>query len=111
GTEATAYTATSNKGDGTNYDLSFVTGHSSKTGNVTFSAGYQRQYAVLAGDRGPFANIYKSYDFDTQTDPTMPGYGQQVGPIPTGSSAVPGGKLDTANFGMPFTVPGCTSRF
>src|SRR6185436_13049137 len=37
GTEASLYTGTSQKGDGNNYDLSFVTGHSSSKGNVMFA--------------------------------------------------------------------------
>src|SRR5205823_11862991 len=48
GTEANVYTATTNKADGTNYDLSFVTGHSSNRGNITFSGGYQNQKPVMA---------------------------------------------------------------
>jgi len=51
GTEASIYTATTQKGDGTNYDLSFVSGHSSQKGNITFSGGFQNQDPVMAGDR------------------------------------------------------------
>jgi outer membrane receptor protein involved in Fe transport len=138
GTEAAVYTATSQKGDGTNYDLSFVSGHSSKNGNITFSAGYQRQYAVMAGDRGPFASIYDGYEFAPDTAETCmdggpstacagkdgipgtaddlpngaknPNYGKAGGPTPTGSSAVPGGRLRnnlTDAAGNPIPIPGC----
>ena len=62
GTEAMAYTATSQRGDGTNYELSFVTGHSSKKGNMTFAAGYQDQKSVMAGDR-KFADHTSVYTF------------------------------------------------
>src|ERR1044071_8106368 len=50
GTEANAYVSQTGKGDGTNYDLSFVTGHSSNRGNITFSGGYQNQKPVMAGE-------------------------------------------------------------
>ena len=100
GTEATVYTGTSQRGDGTNLDLSFVTGHSSKTGNITLSAGYQKQYEVMAGDRD-FSKVTRSYDFDTKMARL------------SGSSAVPGGFLDTDPTGDGMTdaihVPGCAS--
>src|SRR4029079_8011116 len=63
GTEANIYTSTSGKRDGTTYDLSFVTGHSSDRGNITFSGGYQQQKPVMAGTRGFSAQTY-SYNFD-----------------------------------------------
>src|SRR5882672_3103546 len=63
GTEANIYTSTSNQGDGTNYDLSFVTGHSSDRGNITFSGGYQNQKPIMAGDR-EFSKQTYSYDFN-----------------------------------------------
>ncbi len=100
GTEATVYTGTSQKGDGTNYDLSFVTGQSTKKGNITFSAGYQHQDAVMAGDR-TFAATTSVYNFATGMAKL------------SGSSAVPGGFLDTdpTGDGMTdaITVPGCAS--
>src|SRR5262245_43741137 len=109
GTEATAYVGTSNHGDGTAYDLSMVTGTSSKKGNLTFSAGYQRQTSVMAGDR-KFSNLLYAYDYDINPDT-----GKQNGPVPGGSSAAVGGKLDTKGKmnpdGTPFHPPGCTARF
>jgi outer membrane receptor protein involved in Fe transport len=105
GTEATVYSGTSNKGDGTNYDMSFVTGHSSKTGNITFSAGYQRQYEVKAGDR-PFAAHYYAFDWDdADRDPMTGAFGPA---IESGSSAAIGGKLKNPGMGI---VPGCTSAY
>jgi len=104
GTEATAYVGTSNKGDGTAYDLSMVTGTSSKKGNLTFAAGYQRQTSVMAGDR-KFANLLYAYDYDINPDT-----GKQNGPVPAGSSAAVGGRIDTKGL-PPGTVPGCTARF
>jgi outer membrane receptor protein involved in Fe transport len=104
GTEATAYVGSSSRGDGTGYDLSMVTGTSSKKGNLTFAAGYQRQEPVMAGDR-TFANLLYAYDYDID-----PNTGKQTGKVPSGSSAAVGGKIDTK--GLPAgTVPGCTSRF
>jgi outer membrane receptor protein involved in Fe transport len=96
GTEATVYTATSQKGDGSNYDMSFVTGHSSKTGNVTFSAGYQRQYPVMAGDRGAFANTYDGYDFSPDTAETCQLDPATMQPIPAcwGKDGLPNTKDD-----------------
>jgi outer membrane receptor protein involved in Fe transport len=66
GTDASAYTSTSQKGDGTNYDLSFVTGRTSTKGNITFAAGYQNQQAIMAGNR----------DFSAQTRVFNYGAGQ-----------------------------------
>lgn len=98
GTEATAYTGTSGHGDGTDYDLSLVTGQSSKKGNVTLALGYQRQGEVMSGDR-TWSREVRVYDYETGTT------------VLSGSSAVPGGRLNSANAGMPLMVPGCTSRY
>ncbi|HEY5947429.1 MAG TPA: TonB-dependent receptor [Kofleriaceae bacterium] len=98
GTEATAYSGTSQHGDGTDYDLSLVTGHSSKKGNVTFALGYQRQGQVMSGDRA-WAHDVREYDYTTGTT------------VLSGSSAVPGGRINTQNGGTPVTIPGCTARY
>jgi outer membrane receptor protein involved in Fe transport len=119
GTEATVYTATSQRGDGTNYDLSFVTGHSSKNGNLTFSAGYQDQKSVLAGDR-KFSDHTAAFGFcnteELAEDKMMPAEDQTCGKAPlSGSSSTKDGRLDTNNGGASgpgkLTVPGCTTRF
>ena len=67
--------------------MSFVTGHSSKKGNVIFSAGWQRQSPVFAGDRA-YSEFDRDYDF-TEADPTMR---ESIG----GSSATPGGRINPA---------------
>ena len=98
GTEATAYSGSSNHGDGTDYDLSLVTGQTSKRGNVTLAVGYQRQGEVMSGDR-TWAHDVRVYDYETGTT------------VLSGSSAVPGGRLNSDNAGEPLVVPGCTSRY
>ncbi len=84
GTEATLYTGTSQKGDGVTYDLSFVTGSTSKKGNIVFSGGWQHQDPVFAGDRD-FSKYDKTYDFASHEE--------SIG----GSSATPNGRLDPAS--------------
>lgn len=99
GTEANLYTGTSQRGDGFNYDMSFVTGHSSKKGNVIFSAGWQHQEAVFAGDRS-FSQYDKDFDFAAREE--------SIG----GSSATPNGRISTQAIdldgdGMPDDVDLC----
>jgi iron complex outermembrane recepter protein len=77
GTEANVYTGTSQRGDGIIYDLSFVTGASTKKSSVIFSAGYSSQGEVMAGDR-EFSEVAREYDFETGEvsfggSPTTPG--------------------------------------
>jgi outer membrane receptor protein involved in Fe transport len=84
GTEVALYTGGSQRGDGFSYDASFVTGHSSKKGNVIFSAGFQSQRPVFAGDR-TYSAYDLSYDF-TEADPSLR---ESIG----GSSATPGGRI------------------
>jgi iron complex outermembrane receptor protein len=99
GTEANIYTSMTGKGDGTNYDLSFVTGHSSNRGNITFSGGYQNQKPVMAGDR-EFAKATYSYDFEHQLA-TL-----------TGSSSSPTGRLNVMpSGGPPLNIAGCNTKF
>jgi len=109
GTEANVYTATSNQRDGTNYDLSFVTGHSSNRGNITFSGGYQQQKPVMAAERD-FAKQTYSYDFTCTTE--MEAAGDCVKATLTGSSSSPTGRINTMpNGGPPLSIPGCTTKF
>ena len=82
GTEATLYTGTAQRGDGFNYDMSFVTGHKAEKGHVIFSAGWQRQDPVFAGDRG-FAEFDKDFDWDAREE------------FNSGSSATPNGRIGT----------------
>lgn len=84
GTEVTLYTGNSQRNDGFTYDMSFVTGHSSKKGNIIFSAGWQRQSPVFAGDRG-FSKYDRDYDY-AEPDPNKREY---IG----GSPSTPGGFI------------------
>jgi len=113
GTEASIYTATTQKGDGTNYDLSFVSGHSSQKGNITFSGGFQNQDPVMAGSRG-FASKTYTYNFactdaNAALPTTDPNYCIQRTFF--GSQSGPTGKINTKVAGFPVSVPGCTSKF
>ncbi|HEY5922315.1 MAG TPA: TonB-dependent receptor [Kofleriaceae bacterium] len=87
GTEVALYTGSATRGDGFSYDMSFVTGHSSKKGNVIFSAGWQSQKPVFAGDR-TYSAFDREYDF-TEADPALR---ESIG----GSSATPGGRINPA---------------
>ncbi|HEY1555395.1 MAG TPA: TonB-dependent receptor [Kofleriaceae bacterium] len=114
GTEATIYSGTSQHGDGNNYDLSFVSGHSSKKGNITFSAGYQHQDAVMAGDRD-FSKTTSVYDFDGAKAGTCGKAGQASCASLSGSSATPTGFIDPDPTGDGMTdilaVPGCNNSY
>ncbi len=104
GTEASVYTGTSGHGDGNTYDLSVVTGHSSKKGNVMFAVGYTDQEPVFAGNR-PFAASTSTYSFD----PTMPA--NSPGQLTlAGSSYIPGGRITAQDaMGNPINIPGCSN--
>jgi iron complex outermembrane receptor protein len=105
GTEANIYTATSNNRDGTNYDLSFVTGHSSNRGNITFSGGYQQQKAVMAGERD-FAKQTYSYDYTCTPENETAGKCSKT--TLTGSSSGSTGRINIKpNGGPALIVPGC----
>jgi outer membrane receptor protein involved in Fe transport len=109
GTEANIYTSTSNKADGTNYDLSFVTGHSSDRGNITFSGGYQNQRPVMAGDRD-FSKQTYVYDFNCTA--AMQSAGECSQATFTGSPSSPSGRINTQpNSGPPVAIPGCNTQF
>jgi len=110
GTDATAYTSTSQKGDGANYDLSFVSGRTSAKGNITFSAGYQQQQAVMAGDR-PFSAQTAAYNYKCSAAAMAAGTCKVGGTTLKGSVATPGGFIDTldADGNKAFTPPGCTA--
>jgi outer membrane receptor protein involved in Fe transport len=68
GTEASLYTAQTERKDGFTYDASFITGHRTEggRGNIIFSAGIQRQDPVFAGDRA-FSQFDKAFDFVART--------------------------------------------
>jgi outer membrane receptor protein involved in Fe transport len=102
GTEANVYTSTTQKSDGTNYDLSFVTGHSSSRGNITFSGGYQQQHAVMAGDR-EFASLKHSYDFNCSDADKAAGMCATQSGSPSGVT----GRINALVKGHELNVPGC----
>ena len=83
GTEASLYTAQTERKDGFTYDASFVTGHrtENRNGHIIFSAGMQRQNPVFAGDRA-FSQFDKAFDFNSRTV------------VNGGSTATPGGRID-----------------
>ncbi|HEU4733846.1 MAG TPA: TonB-dependent receptor [Kofleriaceae bacterium] len=111
GTEAAAYTSTSQKGDGTNYDLSFVTGRSSARGNVTFAAGYQKQSPVMASDR-KFSATTSTYNYTCSQEDLMAGICKVGGTTLQGSVASPTGYINTLTGpggAKAFTPAGCTA--
>ncbi|HEX4417525.1 MAG TPA: TonB-dependent receptor [Kofleriaceae bacterium] len=103
GTDVSLLTSTSQRGDGTEYDASFVTGIATdnKRTYLVVSGGYQHHDPVFAGDRG-FSAYQNSYDFTTKTA------------TQNASLATPGGRLDASSIGIggvPSGVhpPGCGS--
>ncbi len=81
GTEASAFTGLSQRGDGTVYDLNFTTGRSSERGSVMFSANFMRQNEVWSDRRA-----YSRFDYG------VAGYDWPSGGMYTGgSSATPDG--------------------
>ncbi|HET9626518.1 MAG TPA: TonB-dependent receptor, partial [Kofleriaceae bacterium] len=67
GSEATAYTGTSQRGDGLTYDLSFATGMKSAKGHLMVSGGYQDQRPVFAADRA-FSREPLAYDYKQRAE-------------------------------------------
>jgi iron complex outermembrane recepter protein len=67
GSEAAVYTGTSERGDGLAYDVSLVTGRKNDKGSIVFSAGFQQQGSVMAGDRG-FSAYDRNYNYEDGTD-------------------------------------------
>lgn len=82
GTETALYTGSSQRGDGFAYDMSFVTGHSAKKGNIVVSAGWQRQRPVFAGDR-EFSARDLTFDFENNME------------VVGGSTGTPDGRINT----------------
>jgi iron complex outermembrane recepter protein len=100
GGEVSLLTSTSQRGDGTEYAGSLVSGFTTrdKRTYLVLSGGLQWHDAVFAGDRA-FSNTQKSYDFANKAEAR------------TNSTAAPGGRLDVSSIGaggMP--VPGCSSN-
>ncbi|HEU4732979.1 MAG TPA: TonB-dependent receptor [Kofleriaceae bacterium] len=103
GAEASLLTSTSQRGDGTEYDASLVTGFTSsdKRTYLVLSGGYQQHDPVFAGDRG-FSSFQDSYDFASRTETR------------NASLVAPAGRLDVSSIGVggvPSGVhlPGCAS--
>lgn len=80
GTEATAFTGLSSRGDGLLYDLGLTTGVASERGNILISGGYYTQRPAMAGDR-PFSKYDKYYDWNSRAVYTL------------GSSSIPNGVI------------------
>lgn len=87
GTEASLYTAETERRDGFTFDASFITGHRSGSGrgHIVFSAGMQRQDPVLAGDRA-FSEFDKDFNFVTRTE------------VRGGSTTTPAGRINQRQF-------------
>src|SRR6267143_1089235 len=95
GTDVSAFSGTSKRGDGTVYDLNATTGASTDRSNFVFSAGYYRQQPVWGGDRD-FSKIPLAYDGSGKTSPS-----KTVGVYSQGSGTVPDGT---------FVLATCTSK-
>ncbi|HEX7841642.1 MAG TPA: TonB-dependent receptor, partial [Kofleriaceae bacterium] len=99
GTDVSLLTSTSQRGDGTEYDASFVTGFTTndKRTYLVVSGGYQRHEPVFAGDRA-FSTFQNSYDFASRTE------------VRNASLAAPGGRVDASSIGAGgIHPPGCAS--
>ena len=70
GTKASVYAAASSRGDGSVYNLSLVSGTSSRRGNVVFSAEYHEQQPVYAGHR-EFSRFDYRQDWETGEEYTV----------------------------------------
>ena len=83
GTEASLYTAQTERKDGFSIDASVITGHRTADGrgNIIFAAETQQQDPVFAGNR-EFSRVTNSFDFVNGTI------------TPAGSTSTPGGRLD-----------------
>jgi iron complex outermembrane receptor protein len=103
GLDVTLLTSTSQRGDGTEYDASFVTGFTTRNERtyLVVAVGGQRHDAVFAGDRG-FSTFQRSYDFANKSE------------VRYASTAAPSGRLDVSSIGIDgvpsgIHLPGCAS--
>ncbi|MGH2897089.1 MAG: TonB-dependent receptor plug domain-containing protein, partial [Solirubrobacteraceae bacterium] len=99
GADVSLLTSTSQHGDGSEYDASFVTGFTTrdKRTYLVVSGGAQRHEAVFAGDRS-FSTFPRTFDFAARRE------------LANGSSAAPGGRLDASSIGSGgFHIAGCPS--
>jgi len=81
GVEADAYVGTSQRGDGTVYDLSVTAGHKTDRGQILFSAGTYQVFPIWCGDRG-----YAKFDYQMDDWSDLSTY-------KGGSSATPQGTI------------------
>jgi len=103
GVDVSLLTSTSQRGDGTEYDASVVTGFRTRSKRTFLVAAVSSQQhgAVFAGDRD-FSTFQRSYDFANRSE------------VRTDSSATPGGRLDVSSIGnggvsSGIHLPGCAS--
>jgi outer membrane receptor protein involved in Fe transport len=99
GVDVSLLTSTSQHGDGTEYDASFVTGFTTKDKHtyLVVSGSYQHHEPVLAGDRA-FSQFQDSYDFASRTVTRNQ------------SLAAIGGRLDRSSIGPGgMQPPGCAA--
>jgi iron complex outermembrane recepter protein len=99
GTDVSLLASTSQRGDGIEYDASFVTGFNTrdKRTYLLVSAGHQRHDAVLAGER-TFSTFQRSYDFASKTE------------VRNVSLAAPSGRLAVSSIGAGGIRPaGCAA--
>lgn len=83
GTEVSGFLGTSQRGDGSLFDLGFTTGQSGDRGNVFFSAGFLGQQEVWAGERRH--SFYAlDYDFNARAIST------------SGSVTTPNGRISAS---------------
>lgn len=68
GVEATLYTATTQRGDGTTYDASVIAGHPTDDGraHITIAADIESQHRVFAAERG-FSSRALGFDYRART--------------------------------------------
>jgi outer membrane receptor protein involved in Fe transport len=97
GADVTLLTSTSQRGDGTEYDASLVTGFTTKDKRtyLVLSGGYQSHRPVMAADRA-FSTFQRSYDFARRTETRNT------------SLAAPDGRLDVSSLGG-IRPPGCAA--
>jgi iron complex outermembrane recepter protein len=99
GTDISLLTSMSQRGDGTEYDASLVTGFTTRDERtyLVLSGGLQRHGSVFAGERA-FSTVQKSYNFASKAE------------VRHGSSAAPAGRLDVSSIGTGGVhLPGCAS--
>jgi iron complex outermembrane recepter protein len=95
GADASLLTSSSTRGDGLEYDGSFVTGFSTRDRRsyLVASVGYQRHEPVFAGDRA-FSRFQDSYDFTRKVASHTDSLAAPVGRVAIGSLGPGGARPD-----------------